>query len=404
MKVLLAAIIFLPSAGFCAILPGANAHERIQEALILTEPGGTIELGEGTFELTLPLSLDTDNVTIRGRGMEKTILSFKGQESGGQGLLVTSSGVTLEDFAIIDAKGDALKAKGSVGLTIRRIRTSWSGGPKTENGAYGIYPVQCRDVLIENNVARYASDSGIYVGQSTNVVVRNNLAEGNVAGIEIENSRYVDVYDNIARGNTGGLLIFDLPDLPMRAGGQIRMYRNTIEDNDLPNFAPKGNIVALVPRGTGVLIMSGRNIESFENTISGHRTVNFIVTSFYLSGREIKDPHYYPFPEGIHVHHNKFGKGGWAPDGELGQQISTVGGVPLPDIIWDGAVNPAILVDGKIPPELKLSVHDNGKATFVNLDLLTVMKNPQAARIERDAAAYAAPHKALASATVSNSR
>ena len=49
---------------------------------------------------------------------------------------------------------------------IRRVRTEWTRGPHTENGAYGIYPVQTENVLIDESVAVGASDAGIYVGQS----------------------------------------------------------------------------------------------------------------------------------------------------------------------------------------------------------------------------------------------
>ena len=41
-------------------------------------------------------------------------------------------------------------------------------------------------------VAIGASDAGIY-GQSKNIIVRNSVAQYNVAGIEIENSYYADV-------------------------------------------------------------------------------------------------------------------------------------------------------------------------------------------------------------------
>src|SRR5690606_17583393 len=118
-------------------------------------------------------------------------------------------------------------------------------------GAYGLYPVQCTDVLIEDSVARAASDAGIYVGQSTNIIVRRNLAEYNVAGIEIENSFDADVHDNVARHNTGGVLVFNLPGLQVKNGARTRIFDNQIYENNTPNFAPPGNIVGKVPTGTG---------------------------------------------------------------------------------------------------------------------------------------------------------
>ena len=110
-----------------------------------------------------------------GRGMKETILDFKNQQSGAQGFLVTSNGVTLKDFSILDAKGDALKVIGAAGISMINLRTEWTGGPKSTNGAYGFYPVESEDVLIDGCVAIGASDAGIYVGQSKNIIVRNKI-------------------------------------------------------------------------------------------------------------------------------------------------------------------------------------------------------------------------------------
>ena len=65
-----------------------------------------------------------------------------------------------------------------------------------------------KDVLIDGCVAIGASDAGIYVGQSQNIIVKNSIAQYNVAGIEIENSFYADVFDNLTSHNTGGILVF----------------------------------------------------------------------------------------------------------------------------------------------------------------------------------------------------
>lgn len=90
------------------IEPSLNAYKEIQEALILAEPGDVIRLTAGIFELEDSLSLDIDSVRIEGEGMNQTILSFKNQQSGAQGLSVTSDNVTLQDFAVQDAKGLSL--------------------------------------------------------------------------------------------------------------------------------------------------------------------------------------------------------------------------------------------------------------------------------------------------------
>ena len=92
------------------IEPSPNAQDEIQEALILAEPGDVISLSKGTYELNHGLSLDVSDVSIVGKGMYETILDFSNQETGAQGLLVTSDNVLMQDFAIENAKGDAIKS------------------------------------------------------------------------------------------------------------------------------------------------------------------------------------------------------------------------------------------------------------------------------------------------------
>ena len=71
--------------------PSLNAQEELQEALIVVKEGDTLKLGKGIYYFEDGLSLDVDNVTIEGVGMDDTILNFSKQASGAQGLLVTSN-------------------------------------------------------------------------------------------------------------------------------------------------------------------------------------------------------------------------------------------------------------------------------------------------------------------------
>lgn len=370
-----------------------NTEAEIQEAFILSEPGTTFEFAEGTYAFTLGLSLDLDGAVVKGAGMDKTVFTFKDQDAGAEGLLVTSDNVTLSDFAIEDAKGNAFKSNGANNLTLRNLRTEWTGGPKATNGAYGLYPVSSSNVLIDGCVAIGASDAGIYVGQTKNVIVRNSRAEYNVAGIEIENCHGADVYDNIATNNTGGVLVFDLPGLPMQRGNHVRVFRNKIFNNDTPNFAPPGNIVAKVSRGTGLMIMSNSDVEVFENDIRDHRSYNVLICSYLSSGEEIKDPNYYPYPEGIFIHKNTFGKGGWEPSEQLAQMTASMLGGTLPDITWDGFINEELLVEGVLPADKRIYISNNtkeeGELTFANLQASAIAKGDLTAGIKRDLAEHA---------------
>ena len=349
------------------IQPSINAYEEIQEALILAEPGDIIRLTAGTFNLEDSLSLDVDNIRIEGEGMNQTILNFKNQQSGAQGLSVTSDNVTLQDFSVQDAKGDAIKVKGVTNIKFLRVKTEWTNGPSSENGAYGLYPVESRNVLIDGCIAIGASDAGIYVGQSQNIIVRNSRAEFNVAGIEIENSYFADVYNNVATNNTGGILIFDLPSLPQQGGHHVRVFNNQSVGNNTDNFAPEGNIVGEVPRGTGIIIQANSDVEIFDNVIGDNDTVNIAVVTY---GSDTDDDEYYPHPKSIQIHGNKFGPTGYNPDtskGELAQILFELSGGNMPDIFWDGLLPLSQLVFGQ-PESDKMIISNNGDATVLALD------------------------------------
>lgn len=332
---------------------GANAQERLQTALIEAEPGDVIRIGAGRFELTDGLSLDVARVTVRGAGTDKTVLSFKGQLGAGEGLLVTSDDVVLRDFAVEDTKGDGIKSKGADRIVYKNIRVEWTGGPKETNGAYGVYPVSSTHVLVDGVTVKGASDAGIYVGQSEQIVVRNSLVSGNVAGIEIENSRHADVYGNIATHNTGGILVFDLPSLPKMGGGDVRVFKNKVIDNDQANFAPKGNIVATVRKGTGVLIMANDNVHVFDNDLSGNATSNVMLISYR---EKYDDATYNPLPRNIAISGNRHGRAGFAPQLPGGDQLAAAFGGSIPPVMWDGTGDPRTLHVGDDVPVLGMGL------------------------------------------------
>ncbi len=348
------------------ISPSEDPYSEIQTALILAQPGDIIHLSEGKYELEDSLSIDVDGIILEGEGIDKSVLSFKNQMSGAQGLSVTSDKVILRDFAVEDAKGDAIKVKGVNGISFIRIRTEWTGGPKATNGAYGLYPVESKNVLIDSCVAIGASDAGIYVGQSENIIVKNSTAEFNVAGIEIENSYYADVFDNYAANNTGGILIFDLPDIPQQGGHHVRVFRNKSINNNTDNFAPEGNIVGEVPRGSGIIIQASSHVEVFDNDIGDNDTINIAIVTY---GSETEDENYYPHPKAIQIHGNRFGKTGYNPDietGELAKILFEITGGDMPDIFWDGIVPLNQMIFGQ-PDEDKIILGDNGNASFLTI-------------------------------------
>ena len=351
----------------------ANFEEELLEKLILAEEGDVIEIPEGTHIISSQLSLRASKVTIRGKGKEKSILSFKTQSSGAEGLYISAKDIILEDFAILDTDGDAIKAINSENLIMRRLKVGWTGGISSENGGYGFYPVMSKNILIEDCEAFGASDSGIYVGQSENIIVRRNYVHKNVSGIEIENSEKADVYDNLAEGNTSGILVFSLPGLS-RHGSKTRVYRNTIRNNNIENFSEPGNVVAYVPEGTGLMVMANKEVEIFQNEILNHKTVSLLIVSYFALNASGDYPENYdPLPRKIFFYDNKVEKTGFEPKGGSSEEsreqillLTYVLGVPFPGIIYDGF---GAVQEEKHTNPLQICLKESSDLSFVSLDL-----------------------------------
>lgn len=382
--IFLSSILLLSACEKSVVEPQTEAaksfQQNLMEQLIDAKSGDVIIIPKGIHTIDRSLSLRVDGVTIRGEGMNESILSFKNQVQGAEGLLVNANNFTIEDLAFEDTKGDSIKVNGGENIVFRRVRTEWTDGYKTENGAYGLYPVKTKNVLIEDCVAIGASDAGIYVGQSNNVVVRRNRAEYNVAGIEIENTINADVYENIATNNTGGILVFNMPALS-QAGGNTRVFRNQVYANNTKNFGHKGTPVASVPAGSGIVINSNDNVEIFENKISNNKTSNIIISSLFMTGYSDHEQStsFDPYPESIYIYDNEISGGGDSPDQfDLKILKTAMFGLnsSLPAILWDGYIDQEKMKNGALPSELKICL-SNGNIEMINVDAPNKFDNPR---------------------------
>lgn len=376
--------LFLAIAGllaFSCVSAQKEFQKKLQTQLIMVDDGGTIDLEEGKFTIDGTLSMEgKKHVTIRGKGIGKTILSYKGQQSGAEGIRISNAeDITLEDLSIEDAKGDCIKTMDVKGITFRRVWAGWTGKMSEKNGSYALYPVMCEKVLIEECTARGASDAGIYVGQSRNIIVRNCKTFENVAGIEIENSWDAEVYNNEAYNNTGGILVFDLPDLKLKKGGNCKVYNNVVRDNNAVNFAPKGNIVGKVPQGTGILLLASTNVDVYGNKVINNRTVPTGIISYYITENPLNDSSYYPYPTAIRIYDNEYSKERRRATmkGRMGKmyRFKLKFGKDVPDIVYDGILDEKLAVNNKYPADKAICVKNNKGATWANLDAANDFKN-----------------------------
>lgn len=323
--------------------------DQLMENFILAENGSTIQIPEGFYELNNQLILDdVKNVIVQGAGMDKTIISFKTLKTGGEGIKVAgSNNVTLQDFTVYDAPGDGIKTQHCDTMIFRRLNTTWTNGDKSKNGTYALYPVQCKNVIVDECIASHSRDAGIYVGQSENVIVKNSTAFGNVAGIEIENCDNAEVYNCKAYDNAGGILVFNLPGLMKADASNTRIFDNEIIENNHINFAlddstNSGNAVTQIPPGSGVIILAGKNVEVFNNKILRNKTVGVVVASYQITQYPFDTSNgWSPYSYDIYVHDNEYERPSALPDltKELGKLLSmknAYGAMKTQDIVYDG--------------------------------------------------------------------
>jgi parallel beta-helix repeat protein len=364
-------------------LTDSTISDELVTALSTAQTGDTIVLPQGRFNIATELTFDGNGslgqdsmvtgLTIQGAGMAKTILDFDaaaGEASAkADGFFISNTNdIILEDFGVYEAPNNAIKIKKADGIIMRRLATVWETDYQSTNGAYGLYPVETQNVLIEDCFVKGSADAGVYVGQSSNIVVRNNIAEKNVAGIEIENSTSADVYGNTATGNTGGILVFDLPIGNGLYGSGVRIFDNKVIENNAANFATVGDFaggVHIVPPGTGVIILSTSDVEIFDNTITDHQTTSIAISSYALPdeavlatpnanvGTEVLSYgsiHPYatkyidgwsPLIRSLNMHDNIISNTDliYAPEGSLIEDIIlgyTYNGLKVPTILYDG--------------------------------------------------------------------
>lgn len=382
----------------CVQVEAAQASELFN-VLNELESGTTVVLGAGTFDLNNAATIrDADHITLTGQGIDVTILSFLNQPAQANGVDVVADDFIISHLTITDSKKDGLRIEDSERVWIDHIKVTWSGGPLTTNGSYGIYPVRCTDVLMEFSEAYNASDAGLYVGQSINVIVRNNIAKQNVAGLEIENTQYADVYENLVEENAGGLLVFDLPGNPV-IGRDISIHHNTIRRNNRANFAPSGTTVSQIPAGTGTFALASRRVEIRNNTFFDNNTTDIAILSGLairsstaawaipvadargnLEGLDLINTgtHYLNFRSyDVLVHDNTHDMSGTMPD-DSDQMARPLGvllavlffGTEVDELLYDGIGD---TVDPMVPANNTnlnhVCIANEGTATFAVLDL-----------------------------------
>jgi len=369
-------------------------ESKIVEALLSLKDSSSVELKQGTYHFDNLSLAQLKHILLKGEGHDKTILDFSAQTQGGEGIRVTDvKGFTIKDLQLQNSKGDLIKINKCEDVVISGLHAVWQKVADSANGGYAIYPVLCKNVLVENSYAEGASDAGIYIGQSTGAVVKGCRAYRNVAGCEIENTSNAEVYDNEFYGNTAGFLVFDLPGLSQR-GGHVKAYNNYLHDNNEKNFAKAGSFgtssgVGNAAPGNGIIVLAASNVEIYNNRIINNNSCAIAIASGLATDdkalEKINDA-YFPFPKNVHIHDNimqmadsfpaatyahHIGKLLVGIEQKLNAQDASRKNKRIPFILYDG-ISTNIITKGTQSNPDSICIIQPGDNIFVNGDMLNI--------------------------------
>jgi parallel beta-helix repeat protein len=367
----------LPDGCTVLVKPSMNDQDALQGALLDAADGDTVCLDAGTYTLNTELSISMDNVTLRGDSRDTTVLDFSTQNLGANGVKISGDGVTITALTVKNTPGDGIRGDEVNDITYDDVAVVWDKKASLDNGAYGFYPVGCDGVIIRNSLVVGARDAGIYVGQSTNIIVEDSEAHGNVAGIEIENSTDATVRRNHSHDNSGGILIFSLPGLPVKDGKKTLAYENIVENNNSDNFGEEGTAVSKVPPGIGFMILASDNNELRDNKIRGNKSTGVVIVEYETATGALfepfDDPDYDIYAQANWVHDNEFSGNGTDPS-ELIAGITKER--PVPDLFHDGCSDAKRdNADGSLTNCFSDNTGDKGAASYVNIDLCGSLAN-----------------------------
>ncbi len=263
---------------------GAAVKAARSGDMVLVEPGVYRET----------VRIRTPRIVLRGTDRSGVVIDGQGRR--GNGVVVTASGVSVENLTVRNhnlygvlvtgmTDADAGIGRGSEGY--RRLDTArfppLSGYrvryvTAANNGLYGIYAFDARDGVIEHNYASGSADSGIYVGQCKpcDAVVRDNVAERNAVGFEGANSSGgLFVVRNRFTGNRVGLTIQSSHLEALVPQESATIVGNLVADN-VELATPEQADGAF---GLGIGLGGGHRNVIARNRVTGHARAGLLVTS-----------------------------------------------------------------------------------------------------------------------------
>jgi parallel beta-helix repeat protein len=298
----------------------------IQAAVNAALAGMVIKIEPGIYKEAISITkarIKLIGLTINGAGV---IIQNPGDEENGIIVNDNGDGFTLQNVTVRGFEENGVILIGVNNFCISRVTA-------VNNGEYGIFPVHCSHGVIDHCTVSGHSDTGLYVGQSSDVNIQFNTAFANVNGLEVENSSDIKVTCNQSHNNVCGILIDLLPGKDIKTSKRVYVGNNHVYNNNHKNFGEKGELESYVPSGLGILVLGTDETTVEKNTVTGNKFTGITVFSTLVLGELAGLPpeafaDIEPNPDGVYIHKNILRNNGAEPPP-----------IELPgvDLLWDGS-------------------------------------------------------------------
>jgi parallel beta-helix repeat protein len=318
-----------PSIATPAANPPATATVHpggsIQAAIDAAHPGDVIAIESGTYREGVTIT--TPRLTIIGADdAGPVVIENPGGVDDGFDVLDGADGFVLQRVTVRDFAKNGVYLTDVDGFYLQDVTTE-------NDGEYGIFPVLSANGVIEHCTASGHSDTGIYIGQSRQIVIRDNTAFNNVSGILIENVDSVTVTDNESYDNRGGISAVLAPRLKRTTSSNVIIESNHVHDNNHASFPNAEGLAAALPSGIGIMVLGTDSVTVRANTVTGNNFFGIGVATALLESILSGSPTSLfagmePTSNNVRTESNVLSANGTKPSIPL---------YPAADLVWDGS-------------------------------------------------------------------
>ena len=285
--------------------------------------GDTVRVPPGIYRENVLVA--KDNITIKGQS--GAVLDGTGLP-GNSGITVRSSSPSarINGFKLTGLQIQNYSRNGVILIRVNDFQID--NGKYINNEEYGIFPILSSHGLIRSNQVSGSDDTGIYIGQSQDVIIKDNYVHDCTIGIEVELSSNITVQNNQAIDNSIGMTAEVLPGLSVTVTTNVQIIDNTFNSNNRANpVTDPTDILSQLPSGSGLLIFGADHVMVKDNRVVGNNSVGIAVAQLspVLASLDLRID---PFPDYNEIIDNVVMENGSNPD-------SRIAPFPPSDLIWD---------------------------------------------------------------------